>query len=120
VEGEPVAFIVTLPNVNEAIRDLDGRLFPLGLLKLLWRLKVRGLRSARVPLMGVRRHLAGTVIGSALPLQLIGAIWPGVKKLGFRWIELSWILENNRPMRRILERLGAKPYKTYRIYGKTL
>jgi hypothetical protein len=120
MNGEPVAFIVTLPNINEAIRDLDGKLFPFGVVKLLWRLKVRGLKSARVPLMGVRRKLAGTVIGSALPLQLIGAIWPGVKKLGFRWVELSWILENNRPMRSILERLGAKSYKTYRIYGKTL
>ena len=120
MNGEPVAFIVTLPNVNEAIRDLNGKLFPFGVVKLLWRLKVRGLKSARVPLMGVRRKLAGTVIGSALPMQLIGAIWPGVKKLGFRWVELSWILENNRPMRSILERLGAKPYKTYRIYGKTL
>jgi hypothetical protein len=119
LNGEPVAFIVTLPNINEAIRDLNGRLFPFGMLKLLWRLKVRGLKSARVPLMGVRRKLAGTMIGSALPLQLIGAIRPKVKKLGFRWVELSWILENNRPMRSILERLGAKPYKTYRIYGKT-
>jgi hypothetical protein len=120
MNGEAVAFIVTLPNINEAIKDLNGRLFPFGVMKLLWRLKVKGLKSARVPLMGVRRSLAGTVIGSALPLQLIGAIWPGVKKLGFRWVELSWILESNRPMRSILERLGAKSYKTYRIYGKTL
>lgn len=89
MNGEPVAFIVTLPNINEAIRDLNGKMFPFGVVKLLWRLKVKGLKSARVPLMGVRRKLAGTVIGSALPLQLIGAIWPGVKKLGFRWVELS-------------------------------
>jgi hypothetical protein len=120
LDGEAVAFIVTLPNINEAIRDLNGKLFPFGVLKLLWRLKVRGLKSARVPLMGVRRSLAGTVIGSALPLQLIGAIWPEVIRLGYRWLELSWILENNRPMRSILERLGAKAYKTYRIYGKAL
>jgi len=43
---------------------------------------------------------------------MIGAIYPEVKKMGFRWVELSWILENNRPMRSILERLGAKSYKT--------
>ncbi|PKP68187.1 MAG: dATP pyrophosphohydrolase [Alphaproteobacteria bacterium HGW-Alphaproteobacteria-5] len=120
VDGEAVAFIVALPNVNEAIRDLDGRLLPFGWAKLLWRLKVKGVGSGRVPLMGVRRHLAGTVIGSALPLQLVGAIWPGAIELGFRWFELSWILEDNLPMRRILERLGAHAYKTYRIYGKTL
>jgi hypothetical protein len=118
--GEAVAFIVCLPNINEAIRDLNGNLFPFGVVKLLWRLKVRGLKSARVPLMGVRKSLAGTVLGSALPLQLIGALWPNARKMGFRWVELSWILENNRAMRSILERLGARSYKTYRIYEKAL
>lgn len=120
VDGEAVAFIVALPNVNEAIRDLNGRLLPFGWAKLLWRLKVRGVESARVPLMGVRRCMAGTMIGSALPLQLIGAILPAAIALKLRWIELSWILEDNLPMRRILERLGARAYKTYRIYEKTL
>lgn len=119
-DGEAAAFIVALPNINEAIRDLNGHLFPIGWAKLLWRLKVKGLTSARVPLMGVRRRLAGTVIGAALPLQLIGSIWPASAELGLRWYELSWILEDNLPMRRILERLGARAYKTYRIYGKAL
>ncbi len=120
VNGEPAAFIVLLPNVNEAIRDLGGHLLPFGWAKLLWRLKVRRVKSARVPLMGVRRSLAGTAIGSALPLQLIGALLPAHTVLGFRWIELSWILEDNLRMRHILERLGARAYKTYRVYGKTL
>ncbi len=121
VDGEAVAFIVTLPNINEAIRDLNGRLLPFGWAKLLWRLKSHRVRSARVPLMGVRRRLSGTLIGSALPLQLIGAaILPARAVFGFRSIELSWILEDNLPMRRVLERLGARVYKTYRIYGKKL
>ena len=120
VDGEAVAFIVTLPNINEAIRDLDGRLFPFGWAKLLWRLKMRRVKSARVPLMGVRRSLSGTLIGSAIPLQLIGSVLPANADFGFRWIELSWILEDNLPMRRILERLGARAYKTYRVYGKVL
>jgi RimJ/RimL family protein N-acetyltransferase len=118
--GEAVGFIVVLPNVNEAARDLGGRLLPFGWAKLLWRLKVSGVKSSRVPLMGVRRRLAGTVIGSAIPLQLIGAVQPGARELGFRCVELSWILEDNLPMRHILERLGARAYRTYRIYGKTL
>jgi hypothetical protein len=120
VDGEAVAFIVVLPNINEAVRDLNGRLLPFGWAKLLWRLKVSGVRSARVPLMGVRRSLAGTLIGSALPLQLIGAVMPAHAAFGFRSIELSWILEDNLPMRRILERLGASAYKTYRVYERTL
>lgn len=121
VDGEAVAFIVVLPNINEAIRDLDGRLLPFGWAKLLWRLKVSGVRSARVPLMGVRKSLAGTMIGSALPLQLIGAVQPAARDVfRFRSVELSWILEDNLPMRRILERIGASAYKTYRVYEKTL
>jgi GNAT superfamily N-acetyltransferase len=119
-DGQAVAFIVVLPNVNEAARDLDGRLLPFGWAKLLWRLKFQGVKSARVPLMGVRRSLAGTVIGSAIPLQLIGAVLPANAAFGFQRIELSWILEDNLPMRRILERLGARAYKTYRVYGKAL
>jgi hypothetical protein len=118
--GQAVAFIVVLPNINEAIRDLDGRLFPFGWAKLLWRLKWRRVKSARVPLMGVRRSLAGTMIGSAIPLQLIGSVIPPAIAYGIRWVELSWILEDNLPMRRILERLGTRAYKTYRVYGKML
>jgi hypothetical protein len=120
VDGEAVAFIVTLPNINEAIRDLDGQLFPFGWVKLLWRLKSHRVKTARVPLMGVRRGIAGTLIGSALPLQLIGCALAASAVFGFRSIELSWILEDNRPMRRILDRLGARAYKTYRVYGKSL
>jgi hypothetical protein len=120
VDAEAVAFIVALPNINEAIKDLNGSLFPFGWAKLLWRLKTHRVKSARVPLFGVRRRLAGTLIGSALPLQLIGSVLPSNAAFGFRWIELSWILEDNLPMRSILERLGARAYKTYRVYGKVL
>ncbi|MGH8220698.1 MAG: GNAT family N-acetyltransferase [Steroidobacteraceae bacterium] len=120
IDGEAVGFIVMLPNINEAIADLDGRLLPIGWAKLLWRLKMRRIRSARVPLMGVRKRLAGTVLGSTLPIALISALEPGADAFGFRKVELSWILEDNRPMRHILERLGAVAYKTYRVYGKAL
>ena len=55
VDGEPAAMMVTLPNINEIIRDFDGKLFPFGIFKLLWRLKIRpSFKSVRVPLMGVR------------------------------------------------------------------
>ena len=120
LDGQAVAFIVCVPNVNEAARDLGGRLLPFGWAKLLWRLKVSGVKTARVPLMGVRRRLAGTMLGSAIPLQLIASVRPGAVEFGFRSVELSWILEDNLPMRHILERIGASAYKTYRVYGKTL
>ncbi len=64
VDGEPAAIIVMFPNINELIKDLNGRLLPFGWLKLLWRLKVVGAKSARIPLMGVRRSLPGQPVGS--------------------------------------------------------
>ncbi|HYG88932.1 MAG TPA: dATP pyrophosphohydrolase [Azospirillum sp.] len=120
VDGEPAAFAVCLPNLNEAIRDLDGRLLPFGWAKLLWRLKVSGVRSARVPLMGVRRKHSGSLMGSLLAFRIMAAIHREAVALGIRRMEMSWVLEDNLPMRRIAEAVGGRPYKTYRIYGKTL
>lgn len=120
VDGKAVGFIVVLPNINEAIGDLGGNLLPFGWVKFLWRLKVRGLRSARVPLMGVRRSIAGTMQGAAMPMHLIASVWEAAMEMGIRQVELSWILEDNLPMRNILRKFGAVPYKTYRIYGKRL
>jgi len=118
--GEPVGFIIFLPNLNEAIRDLGGRLLPFGWAKLLWRLKVSGLKTARVPLMGVRRSAAHGLMGGLVPYLLIDAVRTQAIQIGYRHVELSWILEDNRSMRAVIESLGAVAYKTYRIYGKPL
>jgi hypothetical protein len=120
IDGETAGFIVFLPNVNEAIADLRGRLLPFGWARLLWRLKVARVKTARVPLMGVRRKFARTRRGQLLPFMLIDAGASQARKLGYRQAELSWILEDNGPMRSILEAAGARIYKTYRIYEKTL
>ncbi len=120
LNGEPAAFMVCLPNLNEAIRDLNGRLLPFGWAKLLWRLKVRGLTSARIPLMGVRKKVSATMAGAMLPFLLIGALRQQVREIGIRQIELSWILETNPPMRRMAETLCGQPYKTYRLFEKDL
>ena len=120
VEGEPAAMTVTLPNVNEAIADLGGRLLPLGWLKLLWRLKVRGTRSARMPLMGIRRRYQATPRGAALALGVIDTVRRHHAAYGTKHAELSWVLEDNRPIRDIIELVGGRPYKTYRIYEKAL
>jgi hypothetical protein len=120
VAGEPAAMAVTLPNVNEAIADLDGRLLPFGWAKLLWRLKVRTPKSARLPLMGVRRKYQESPLGAALALGVVEAVRRHHRDLGTRHGELSWVLEDNRRIRHLLDLLGAKPYKTYRLYEKDL
>lgn len=120
VDGEPAAMMVTLPNLNEAIRDLDGRLLPYGWLKLLWRLKVSFPRTARVALMGVKRRYQRGPLGAALAFTAIeGSRAVGVKR-GVREAELSWVLEDNKGMRSMIESIGGVPYKRYRIYEKVL
>ncbi len=120
LRGEPVGFLIALPNLNEAIRDLRGKLLPFGWAKLLWRLKVGGLKTARVALMGVKRVAARQMTGSLLPFLLVDAVRREAIRYGLTHVELSWILEDNLPMRRILESFGAVAYKTYRVYGKSL
>ena len=120
IDGQAAGFIVLLPNLNESIADLGGRLAPFGWAKLLWRLKVRGLKTGRVPLMGVKRAFAGSMRGQLLPFLLIDAAAQAARKLGYERYELSWILEDNLPMRRICDVGGAKVYKTYRVYEKAL
>lgn len=120
IDGEAVAMAVTLPNINEAVADLDGRLMPFGWAKLLWRIKVRTTKSIRLPLMGVRRRFHGSPQGAALAFTVITATWEAQRALGVVASELSWILDDNKGMRRIIERVGSKVYKTYRLYERAL
>ncbi len=120
IDGEAAGVIVYLPNVNEAIAGLNGRLFPFGWARLLWRLKVARVKSLRVPLMGVKRRFHGTRRGQLLPFLLIDAGCRPAIELGYKDFELSWVLEDNMPMRRISESIGAKAYKTSRGYEKCL
>ena len=112
--------MVGFPNLNEVIRDLNGRLLPIGWLKLLWRLKVSFPQSGRCPLMGVRRRHHNSRMGAALALMVIDNLLKAGIKRGLRQMELSWILEDNQGMRNMLESMGATIYKRYRIYSKTL
>ena len=120
VDGEDAAFIVLLPNVNEAIADLDGRLLPFGWAKLFWRLKVEFPKSARVALMGVRQKYQNTRYGPALAYMIIDAVMEAGKARGLERVEMSWILEHNHGVRNIIESVGGQITKRYRMYEKEL
>lgn len=120
VDGESAAMIVMFPNINEIIKDLDGRLFPFGWLKLLWRLKVVGTKSSRIPLMGVRRRYQGSRLGATLALMVIAPLHELARQRGVKEVDMSWILEQNQGVRNIIESLGSTLYKKYRIYQKDL
>ena len=120
-DGEPVAFMITLPDINELIKDLNGELFPFGWAKLLWRLRKPRTRRARVPLMGVAKKLHGSRMASQLAFMLIEFTRREVvSKFGVKIGEFGWILEDNKGMLSIAELPGARINHRYRIYDKAL
>ncbi len=120
IDGIPSAMLVAFPNLHEVIHDLDGRLWPWGLFKILWRLKVAYPKTGRVALMGVRRRFQSSPMGAVMAYGMIQAVRQAGLRKKIERVELSWILEDNKPMRHILESLGAESYKTYRLYEKSL
>jgi hypothetical protein len=121
VKGRPAAFGLSLPNLNEMIRDLHGELLPFGWAKLLWRLKRRAYTSGRIPLMGVRREFHSGYLGKVLPLFIFEKFREEGRARSVRHVEMSWVLESNMPMRHFGEALGGgRAYKTFRIYSKPL
>jgi len=121
INDETVAFIVALANLNEAIDGFNGRLDPINLVKLLWRLKVVGTESTRVPLMGVKKKFRNhPLLGAGLAMIAIDVLRENGKRLGKKTAELGWILEDNRATNNIIRTVGGVHYKTHRIYEKAL
>ena len=114
IEGEPVAFILALPDFYVALKQANGRLFPFGLLKLLWH--SRKIDTARVLTFGIKEKYRQQGIDA---LMYYEAYKRGVAK-GYRRGEMSWILEDNTLMNRGLINMGATLYKRYRIYDYPL
>jgi hypothetical protein len=120
-DGEPVAFMLTLPDINELTADLNGELFPFNWIKLLWRLRKPRTRRLRVPLMGVARKLHNTRLASQLAFMMIEFTRrDGTKKYGATHGEFGWILEDNKGMLSIAQLPGAAVNHRYRIYEKAL
>ncbi len=121
VDGEPVAFMMTLPDLNEKIASFGGSLFPFNWAKLLWWLRAPKVTTMRVPLMGVVKRLQGTRMASQLAFMLVHIIRiDAVEKFGATRGEFGWVLEDNGPMRSVGEAINGEINKVYRIYQKTL
>jgi hypothetical protein len=120
-DGEPVAFMMSLPDINQFIADLKGELFPFGFVKLLWRLRKMRPKGGRVPLMGVVRKLHATRLASQLAFMMIEYIRrAGSGHYGITRAEVGWILDDNQPMISIADAIESKRNRTYRIYEKPL
>ncbi len=119
-KGEPAAFCLAIANINEWFQGLDGKVMPFGIFKLLPRILSGRSRSVRVPLMGVKKKFQDGALGAGLALASIRAASDHVISKGVTHGEFSWILEDNMRVRHMLESMGSRIYKTYRIYEKPL
>jgi hypothetical protein len=120
-DGEPVAFMITIPDINELTRDLDGRLFPFNWAKLLWRLRRPRTRRLRVPLMGVAKAHQHSRLASQLAFMMIEYTRrDATTQYGATHGEFGWILEDNKGMLSIAQLPGAAINHRYRIYEKAL
>jgi hypothetical protein len=121
LDGEPVAFMLCIPDINELTADLNGELFPFGFVKLLWRLRKPRVKRVRVPLMGVTKRLHGTRLAGQIAYTLIEYIRRAcVENYGVKEGEFGWVLEDNQGMMSIAELPGATVNHVYRIYDKRL
>lgn len=114
VGDRPAGFALVLPDVNEALADLGGRLWPLGWLRLL--LRLRRLRAARFLLLGVLPEFTGAGIAPLLAHEAAAV----ARRLGIRRAELSLVHADNRRVRHVIEAFGGSRCKTYRLYEKMI
>ena len=120
IEGEPVAVALALPNINEMVGDLHGKLLPTGFAKLLWRLKVRGPKSARLIILGIRKKLRHVRRFGALSTFMYVEMHKAGERLNVAEGELSWTIEDNAPVNLGIRFMGGERYKTLRIFERQI
>jgi hypothetical protein len=120
IDGQPVAICVCLPNLNEVIADFKGKLTPVTMTKLIWRLKIRRPKSARLMLLGIRTDLRGKKRYAPLAMAVIAELVRRGLKQGYDWAELGWTLEDNRLINAAIRSMGATIYKRYRLFEKPI
>jgi GNAT superfamily N-acetyltransferase len=114
VDGKPIGFSLSVPDINQALKGLNGRLLPFGIFKLMRNMKK--ITMIRVLIMGLIHEYRLSGIDAAFYYYTIKN---GIAK-GYSEAELGWVLEDNEPMKRVAENIGSVPYKKYRIYTKKL
>jgi hypothetical protein len=120
IDGEAAAVAMGMPNVNELVRDLDGQILPFGILKLLWRLRVKGPESGRLMILGIRKKYRHVRRYAGLSAYLYVEMNRAAHLLGMTRGELSWTLEDNAPINVGIKLMGGRVYKKYRVYEKEL
>lgn len=118
--GEPIAIVAQIPDMNEALAGLDGRLLPFGFVELMWRLHARGTRGTRIPMIGTANRWRGTRVGSLAVSLLLAESIELARKAGVEDIEISWMLETNRAVLNLVEGLPAHVTRRFRVYDRLI
>ncbi|QXF13148.1 MULTISPECIES: N-acetyltransferase [Sphingopyxis] len=121
VDGEAVAFMIVLPDINELLIGMDGSLFPFNWARLLWWLRKPKSKRLRVPLMGVVKKLQNSRMASTLAFMMIEYIRrDGVAKYGAEQGDIGWVLDDNQGMNAVADAINATVNRVYQLYDKPL
>lgn len=118
--GEDVAVLVQIPDANEALQDLHGRLLPFGFARFLWRIHVAGGRRTRVPMAGVAKKWRNTRVAVRAAGALAALAVEDARKAGVEEIEFSWMLETNATAINAVRSAPSRLTRTFRIYQRSL
>lgn len=114
VKGEPVAFSMTVPDANVAIRAAEGRILPFGMVKMV--LASRKIKRVRLITLGIKEGFRKRGLDAILYLDTLRT----ARELGYAGGEISWTLEDNDLVNRAIESMGGRRYKTYRMYQRAI
>ena len=120
INGESAAVLLAVPNLNEAVAGLNGQIFPFGFAKLIWRLKVSGVKSGRLIILGIRKKFRHVRKYGGLSAYLYVTANHAAELLGLKHGELGWTLEDNAAINAGIRLMGGKVVKRYRIYEKEI
>ncbi len=114
IDNKPVGFVLLLPDFNIPLKAVNGKLTPLNILPFLW--KMRNINRGRFLAMGVKKDYRNR----GIELLLIEQAMISAREFNWDYVELSWTLEDNEKVNKVIDLAGGKVYKKYRIYDKTL
>ena len=120
LDDEPIAMILCIPDLNDIVRDFEGKLLPLNWARLAYRIWREKSRSARILLLGVRKKHQGAMGAVGVLALMIAEIVEASKSHDFDWVEFSWVLETNKPMNALARMAAGEPAKRYRLYRVSL
>ena len=114
VNGEPAGFSLTLPNINEVLKKMNGSIFPFGWARFLW--GKSNIKLYRVVALGVKKKYRGLGIDAELYYE----IYQNFLEKEIKWCDMSWVLEDNKEILKSLKRIGGTIYKRHRIYERNI